>query len=537
LSHNSAFHTGIYKSANYLLARFWRPGILGAPSLRVMLQKYINACTTCPKKKSLRLSHRFKLRFPVIPTKPNSQYSCDYLGPFPPSTETVLVDEHNRKTGRIFKYVLVFVDNYSGFTHLFPTEHATAGSAVACIKDIVRNFSVFDTILSDNGSHFTARYFIQSCAQLGLRIKKLLPSSPWSNKCERQNLCIADCLRVVNTDDVPWHTYLPFMQLHLNSAFHRSINTSPFLVQMGRNPRLPVDLIVPEPVIKPTYRYKYNAPEDHARKLQELMIKINNTCSPKIIKEKYASHQYHNSKIPEDREIRVGDIVMMKLKLKPDVSPKLTSEWIGYFVVIDTTDTKCTVQTLGGRKTYNQHMNLVLRVQPTFEQDFAFWNSRMLEYTEQLKQIEVKPQTQLNLPKTVFDNDSQQPTENHSVERSFHKEGYRSNIYKNKTKNDRPDDTNLSEILITNTADPKNISPEPADEIRSSTLMNNINNIPVADNLPQQISSINNHHLTMSSDIDELKHKCEYDSTSDSILTKYFTQLQNIKNYIPYIPC
>ena len=119
---------------------------------------------------------------------------------------------------------------------------------------------------------------------------------------------------------------------------------APFLVQMGRNPSLPIDLIVPEPVVKPTYRYKYNAPEDHARKLQELMIKINNTCSPKIIKEKYASHQYHNSKIPEDREIRVGDIVMMKLRLKPDVSPKLTSEWIGYFVVIDVKDTKIQVK-------------------------------------------------------------------------------------------------------------------------------------------------------------------------------------------------
>ena len=425
LTHNANFHFGIQKTVQYLTNRFWRPAAFHSPSMREMLHEYLNSCVLCPKKKSLRLSHRFKLNIPPVPSGPHQMYSTDYLGPITEVPETSVIDNIPQPTGRTFKYILVTVDIYSGFVFLHATPNATSGYAIKCIEDIVGKLGVFNSLRSDNGSHFCSRFFILSCTQMGIKLTHILPSSAWGNKSERMNLVISDALRVADTSNSPWADYLPWIQICINASYNRSIRTSPFLVQFGRNPRLPIDLITPNPVIPPNYTGKPILPSDHARQLQMKLVKINKIISPRIITEKYTSHMMSDKKTPDQREILPGDICMIKLKLQPNVSKKLYSEWLGYYLVLEVIGSKVVLQTLGGRQTYCQHVNLTLRVDPNFDQKFNLWNEAMLKYADELKLIEVETPDYLDFKshpglKAILDNPK---------EKSKRRIGSRSNIY------------------------------------------------------------------------------------------------------------
>lgn len=405
LAHDSNFHQGIYKSAKHLLDRFWRPPALSTPGLQEMLKSYINSCAICPKRKAvnMNLSQRLKYRIPKVPTGIHQTICLDYLGPFTPAAETTMIDNHPQPTGRIFKYVLVAVDTFSGFVYLKATPRATSGYAVTGILDIIQVQGTVRTIRCDNGRHFDNMFFRQAMKQMGITVAYLLPMAAWGNRAERANLVISDALRVVDTTGTPWYDYLPFIQLVMNATYNKSLRTSPFMIQFGRVPILPSDLITPNPVISPYYGTHRQDPAEHARTLQRKMMDINKRITVRIAQEKFNSHKYRDKAIEQERQIETGDTVMIKLNLKPGVSEKTTSKWIGYFTVIEVHDTKITVQTQGGSTMYNIHANFVIRVQDDFTQDFTLWNEAMIEYSNELKAIEIPQPTHVCIEDYITD--------------------------------------------------------------------------------------------------------------------------------------
>ena len=388
LAHNASFHHGMTKTATYLNRRFWRPPGFGTPGLQNMLKDYLQACAVCPQKKSLHSSPRFKLRIPRVPSKPNQILAIDYYGPLPPSKEYTIVDNIKKPTGRIFKYIFVAVDCYSGMTYLWPTQQATGAYAMDGLLNIFRTQACVEVIRADNGKHFHNTYFIQSLKELGVTVQHILPFCAWTNRAERTMLMLGDAFRVSDTTSINWHQYLPYMEIAINTAYNKSLKTTPYLVHFGRTPKLPIDLIRPNPILKVDYK-EVKKPLTYAKELQKLLVTINNIITPRIIAEKFQSHIYADRKIKKERELQIGDICMIRLKLQPHTSPKMQSEWIGYFNIIDIMDTKVTVQTLYGSGAYNIHANLVQKITPDFEGKFTVMNDQMLKYAKELEEIRV----------------------------------------------------------------------------------------------------------------------------------------------------
>ena len=266
-----------------------------------------------------------------------------------------------------------------------------------------------------------------------MKVSHILPFAAWGNKAERVNLIVCDALKVVQTDDTPWYQYLPYIQLVMNASFNRNLKTSPFMIMHGRNPILPTDLLVLNPEIKIDYREANFTPLSYAKQLHNKLIRVNKLISKRIIQEKFTSHSYRDKNMPEDRTIEIGDIVMIKLPLKPEVSAKLNSTWLGYYVVINVLETKITVQTLGGRQTYNLHANMVLKVNTDFEQKFNTWNEGMTKYSAELKKLELPTEEVMDTQGYISGQKQKKRLDKNVQTKPNIRVGKRKNIYTKKT--------------------------------------------------------------------------------------------------------
>ena len=98
------------------------------------------------------------------------------------------------------------------------------------------------SILSDQGTNFTADVFKEMCEVLGIT-QHLSPAySPWQNgSVERANATIVSLLQtIVNKNGTNWNEMLPYAVLAYNSTPSRTTNMSPFELLYGRIPMNPL---------------------------------------------------------------------------------------------------------------------------------------------------------------------------------------------------------------------------------------------------------------------------------------------------------
>ena len=117
-------------------------------------------------------------------------------------------------------------------------------TAKRLIEYMSRN-SIPDQILSDRGTNFQSILLNELLELLDMH---KLNSSPFFPSCngqvERMNRSIAAMLtNYCNDNKTDWDNFLPLIQLAYNSAVHTTTQYTPFELQYGRSPRLPLDLM------------------------------------------------------------------------------------------------------------------------------------------------------------------------------------------------------------------------------------------------------------------------------------------------------
>ena len=60
---------------------------------------------------------------------------------------------------------------------------------------------------------------------------------------------IGDVLKTSGVCQDSWHDFLPMIQLSMNNAFNRNMNETPFFAHFGADPRLPHDIVSPQPIL------------------------------------------------------------------------------------------------------------------------------------------------------------------------------------------------------------------------------------------------------------------------------------------------
>jgi ribonuclease HI len=163
-------HEGTYghhASNRTLVAKAFRSGFYWLSALydaRNIVQ-HCEACqlfTTKPHAPALGLQ--------TIPaTWPFAQWGLDQVGPLPKSSR----GSHT--------YLLVAVDKFSKWIEAVPVTNQEATTAVKFFESIVYWYGVPNSIITDNGTNFTAGEFQQFAKYLGIKIKYASIAHPKSN--------------------------------------------------------------------------------------------------------------------------------------------------------------------------------------------------------------------------------------------------------------------------------------------------------------------------------------------------------------------
>ena len=283
--HDQNGHMGIQKTFDSIRQKYYWPNLFKE------INGYVSDCITC-KTRSMQ-----KIKPPLqetdIPPYPMAKISLDLSGPYP----TTLSGN---------KYIIAFVDWYSGWPEAFPVPDKTADTvADLIIEQIFPRFGCPLQIVSDNGSENVNKVVKETLAKL--KIDHILTSvyHPQSNaKVERFHRTLHDILaKMVADEQQTWDLCLNQTLAAIRFNISESSKFSPFYLLYNRDVVLPVDNI-----LKP--RRKYLGEDYHQIALQEQhksFVHVRNHL--KKAKKRQAKYANKGSELVE---YQVGDPVYYK---------------------------------------------------------------------------------------------------------------------------------------------------------------------------------------------------------------------------------
>jgi transposase InsO family protein len=101
-----------------------------------------------------------------------------------------------RKTLEGYTHLLVTVDKFSKWIEARPITNLRAEQAVSFFTDIIHRFGVSNSIITNNGSQFTGRKFLEFCDDDHIRVDWVVIAHPQTNdQVERANGMILQGLK------------------------------------------------------------------------------------------------------------------------------------------------------------------------------------------------------------------------------------------------------------------------------------------------------------------------------------------------------
>ena len=194
------------------------------PQMDADIYKTIRNCTTCAKN-HVKLQKRTHPRL-FQATRPLESFAVNILGPL-------------TKTKRGHRFLLVMSDRFSKLTHVVPLRRIDVYTVgVAFVEAWDFKYGPLETLISDNGKQFAAKFFQAACSLLGISNIFTPTYHPQTNgQVERYNRTILAMLRnYVNEHQNDWDRYATALTYSYNCHVHRSTNTTPFNLVLSHPP-------------------------------------------------------------------------------------------------------------------------------------------------------------------------------------------------------------------------------------------------------------------------------------------------------------
>lgn len=256
-------HQGVAKTAELLRKNFFWPHMLRS------VDKFVKECELCQRAKDdAPLTPGFLLPL-EIPTGRWTEISMDFVNK--------LV-----KTPRGFTSIFTVVDRFTKRVRFIPTTDEATAEDVAKLfyTNIVCQFGVPNNIVSDRDGRFTSESWTAFVQLLGTTLSMSTVDHPQSDgQSERMHKTLNARLRtLVNHAQDNWDLFLPSIEFSINSAVNESTGYAPFMLDIGRIPRTPLnsivnDLMVPAPASLANFikglRYSYQEARDNILTAQE----------------------------------------------------------------------------------------------------------------------------------------------------------------------------------------------------------------------------------------------------------------------------
>jgi YD repeat-containing protein len=218
-AHNSKLsnHPGVVHMYDLLREAVWWPHMLSD------IAQYVFKCVDCLKGK--RKQRKILTQPMSVSSTPWSVVATDFVGPLP------LTDRGN-------KYILVNIDTFTRMVEATATaDDTTTTTANVIINDVICRHGLFDVLRSDRGTNYVQLLAANIYRQLGIKQIKTSAWHPQSNGVvEIVNGVLKLTLKIfANEHGNDWDILLPYAVVAYNTAFHSTIQETPFYMNYGRD--------------------------------------------------------------------------------------------------------------------------------------------------------------------------------------------------------------------------------------------------------------------------------------------------------------
>lgn len=279
-------------------------------NLKDKVEQYIASCVPCILTRRKEGKQEGYLHPIPKPDVPLHTYHADHLGPLD-------------TTCKSYKYILAIVDSFTKFAWLYPTKSTTTREVISKLELQRQVFGNPVQIITDRGTAFTSQEFSDYCKTAEIKHVKVTTGLPRANgQVERLNRTIIAVLSKLSIEDpTKWYKYVDELQRILNSAFHRSIATTPFELLFGVKMRNEKDLKLRQ-IIEQEFQAQFENERDQVRvKAKEQISKIQSeNCKT------------YNLRRRPSRKYVVGDLVAIK-RTQFGPGRKLQAKYLGPYSI------------------------------------------------------------------------------------------------------------------------------------------------------------------------------------------------------------
>ena len=307
-----AGYFGIEKTRELLSRKYYWP------TLRRDVDNYVRGCDVCLASKAVRHKPYGDLQSLPVPTHCWKDLSMDFVTGLP-----ILTDWK----GDSYNSILVIVYRLTKIVYYEPVKVIidAPGLAEVIINVVVRHHGLPDSIITDQGSLFTSKFWSLLCYFLGIKWKLSTAFYPQTDgQIKRQNSKMeAYFWAFINFEQNYWVRLLPMAEFAYNNAKNASTSHTPFKLNYWYHPRVSY-----EKDLDP--RSKSRTVEELSSELWELMT----LCQQNFRHAQELQKQAHDKGV-KPQSYAPGDKVWLNSKhLKTKRNRKRKAKFLGPFWVL-----------------------------------------------------------------------------------------------------------------------------------------------------------------------------------------------------------
>ena len=263
-AHQSA-HLGFNKTLAIIRQNWFWPGMTS------YVRKWVNGCVACQKAKPARHRHSDPQN-KLGAGRPWQVIAVDLCGPLPETTDG------NTQ-------ILVLADHFTRWYDAIPIRDGQA-STVAKVLDerVFSYFGIPETIHTDQGAQFESALFRACCELWNCKKTRCAPYHPQGNSIvERLNRTLGNSLRAMlaESEHQEWDRLVPQIMRIIRATPHRSTGETPNSLMLGRNVRLPHDLLVNYPTGLDFTEDEYAAQLQKDMQTAYIKLRQHQKCKPR----------------------------------------------------------------------------------------------------------------------------------------------------------------------------------------------------------------------------------------------------------------
>ena len=169
------------------------------------------------------------------------------------------------------------------------------------------------------------------CCLLGMSKTRTTPLHPQSDgMVERMNRTIEAQLSIfVQDHQRDWDEFIPLLMMAYCSSIHDTTKCSPAKLMLGREMRLPVDLLLGRPA-----QEEPDLATPYAEHLQQTLETVHEFARSNLKLSSDRSKMYYDTKSSDNTYNTSDPVWLYNPKKKKGVSPKLSRNWEGSYTVV-----------------------------------------------------------------------------------------------------------------------------------------------------------------------------------------------------------